>query len=85
MNKSVETASIQFMRHEEKVDRSMSFLDGLFTHKDNGSVMSTVYCKSTHMDHYFTSYHPQHQKIGVVGTLITRCEMITSFEADNEA
>ena len=62
----------------------MPFLDAKFTRKEDGSVKSTVYRKKTHTDQYlnFASHHPKHQKLGVVRTLMNRCETITSEEGD---
>ena len=79
------TVSIIFMREDEE-NNSMPFLDAKFTRKDDGSVKSTVYRKKTHTDQYlnFESHHPKHQKLGVVRTLMNRCETITSEEGDKK-
>ncbi len=47
---------------------------------------STVYRKKTHTGQYliFASHHPKHQKLGVVRTLMNRCETITSEEGDKK-
>ena len=64
----------------------MPFLDAKFTRKEDGSVKSTGYRKKTHIDQYlnFASHHPKHQKLGVVRTLMNRCETITSEEGDKK-
>ena len=58
----------------------------IITRKEDGSVKSTVYRKKTHTDQYlnFASHHPKHQKLGVVRTLMHRCETITSEEGDKK-
>ena len=85
MNTVDPTGSIISKREYEE-NNSMPFLDAKFTRKDDGSVMSTVYRKKTHTDQYlsFASHHPKHQKLGVVRTLMNRCEMITSEEGDKQ-
>ena len=47
---------------------------------------STVYTKKTHTDQNvnFASHHPKHEKLGVVRTLMSRCETITSEEGDKK-
>ena len=79
------TGSIIFTREDEE-NNSMPFLDAKFTRKEDGSVKSTVYRKKTHTDQYlnFASHHPKHQKLGVVRTLMHRCETITSEEGDKK-
>ena len=71
---------------EDEENNSMPFLDAKFTRKEDGSVKSTVYRKKTHTDQYlnFASHHPKHQKLGVVRTLMHRCETITSEEGDKK-
>ena len=66
--------------------RTTAFLDVKFTRKEDGSVKSIVYRKKTHTDQYlnFASHHPKRQKLGVVRTLMNRCEMITSEEGDKK-
>ena len=85
MNTVDPTGSIIFMREDEE-NNSMPFLDAKFTRKEDGSVKSTVYRKKTHTDQYlnFASHHPKHQKLGVVRTLMNRCETITSEEGDKK-
>ncbi len=59
-NKSDETRTMTFTS-EDEANNSMSFLDAWLTYQEDGSVKSTVYHRSIHMDQYlnFTSYHPQ--------------------------
>ena len=82
---AVATESIIFTREDEE-NNSMPFLDAKFTRKEDGSVKSTVYRKKTHADQYlnFASHLPKHQKLGVVRTLMNRCETITSEEGDKK-
>ena len=79
------TNSIKFT-HEEEVDRSLPFLDTLLTRKEDGSVKLQVYWEKTHTNQYlaFDSHHPLHHKMGVVRTLLDRCEDIVSEEEDSE-
>ena len=85
MNTVDPTGSIIFTREDEE-NNSMPFLDAKFTRKEDGSVKSTVYRKKTHTDQYlnFASHHPKHQKLGVVRTLMHRCETTTSEEGDKK-
>ena len=83
MNTVDPTGSIIFTREDEE-NNSMPFLDAKFTRKEDGSVKSTVYRKKTHTDQYLNLNHPKHQKLGVVRTLMNRCEMITSEERDKK-
>ena len=85
MNTVDPTGSIIFTREDEE-NNSMHFLDAKFTRNEDGSVKSTVYRKKTHTDQFlnFASHHPKHQKLGVVRTLMHRCETITSEEGDKK-
>ena len=58
----------------------MPFLDAKFTAQADGSIASIVYRKKTHRDQYlnFASHHPKHQKLGVMRTLMNRCDMLVS-------
>ena len=75
--------SIQFMC-EEETEGQISFLDTLFTRKEDGNTKLLVYRKKTHADQYlnFMSHHPLHQKLGVIRTLLNRCENVVTEEED---
>ena len=62
----------------------MPFLDTLIVRREDGSVKLLVYRKSTHTDQYpdFKSHHPLHQKLGVVRTLLDRCNKIVTEDQD---
>ena len=47
---------------------------------------SIVYRKKTHTDQYlnYAPHHPKHQKLGLVRTIMNRCETITSEEGDKK-
>ena len=50
------------------------------------SIKVKVYRKKTHTNQYlaFDSHHPLHQKMGVIRTLMNRCEEIVTEEEDKE-
>jgi len=52
--------------------------------KEDGSVKLLVYRKKTHTDQYlsFQSHHPVHQKLGVIRTLLERCNKLITEEDD---
>ncbi|KAI8479817.1 hypothetical protein Bbelb_424380 [Branchiostoma belcheri] len=79
------TGSIQFT-HEEEKDNTLPFLDTLLVRKGDGTVKLLVYRKSTHTDQYlnFKSHHPLHQKLGVIRTLMDRCNSVVTEEEDKE-
>ena len=85
LNTIDETNSIKFT-HEEETDGSIPFLDTQLERKEDGSVKVKVYRKKTHTNQYlaFTSHHPLHQKLGVVRTLLDRCEGIVTEEIDRK-
>ena len=80
------TGSIKFT-HEEEADGTIPFLDTLIERKGEGGVKLKVYRKKTHTNQYlsFHSHHPLHHKLGVVRTLIDRCEGIVTEEEDKQA
>ena len=86
MNQVDTTNSIKFTREEEAEDGSIAFLDTRLIRREDGSVKTVVYRKTTHTDQYlnYRSHHPLHQKRGVVKTLMNRCQVISSEEADKE-
>ena len=85
MNTVDQTGSIKFT-YEEETEKSIPMLDTLITRKEDGSIKTTVYRKKTHTDQYlsFQSHHPLHQKLGVVRTLLDRCDNVITEEADKE-
>ena len=48
--------------------------------KEDGTIKLLVYRKKTHTDQYlnFSSHHPLHQKLGVIKTLLDRCNNIVT-------
>ena len=72
--------SIKFTMEKES-NGSLSFLDTLVTHHDDGSLSTSVYRKKTHTDRYldFTSHHPLAHKVAVARTLMTRANRICTF------
>jgi hypothetical protein len=83
LNQADNTGSIKFTAEPEK-DGKIPFLDTLITRRPDGSVKLMVYRKPTHTDQYlhFSSHHPIHQKLGVVRTLLDRCNTIVTEEED---
>ncbi|KAI8507604.1 hypothetical protein Bbelb_149840 [Branchiostoma belcheri] len=83
LNNTDPTGSIQFT-HEEEKDGTLPFLDTLMVRKEDGTVKLLVYRKSTHTDQYlnFQSHHPLHQKLGVIRTLLDRCNAVVTEDAD---
>ena len=77
------TNNIKFT-HEEEKDGMMPFLDTLIVRKPDGHVKILVYRKKTHTDQYlnFDSHHPLHQKLGVIRTLLDRCNNIVTDDLD---
>ncbi len=59
-------------------------LDVLIVRKENGNVKLLVYRKPLHTDQYlnFNPYHPLHQKLGVIRTLLDRCQNIVTDDKD---
>ena len=81
MNTVDPTGSIVFTR-EDEANNGMPLLDAKFIRKEDGSVNR----KKTHTDQYmnFALHHHKQQKLGVVRTLVNRCETITTEERDNK-
>ena len=71
---------------EKESNGSLSFLDTLVTHHEDGSLSTSVYRKKTHTDRYldFTSHHPLAHKVAVARTLMTRAERICTFVPDRD-
>ena len=80
------TGSIKFT-YEQESEGSIPFLDTLITRKQDGSVKLSIYRKKTHTDQYlqFSSHHPLHQKLGVVRTLLDRCDSIVTEQHDKDS
>ena len=85
LNQIDTTNSIKFP-YEVEENNSIPFLDTLIVRRENGPVKLKVYRKKTHTNQYlaFESHHPLHHKMGVVRTLLDRCEGIVSEEGDRE-
>ena len=85
LNRMDPTGSIKFT-HEEETDNSIPFLDTHIHRRYDGSIKVKVYRKKTHTNQYLTfdSHHPLHQKMGVIRTLMNRCEEIVTEEEDKE-
>ena len=71
--------SIQFT-YEIEQNNQLPFLDILLNRQDDGSILTSVFRKSTHMDLYlhFNSHHPQSHKQSVVHVLFFRAESLSS-------
>ena len=77
--------SIQFTFKIE-LEGKLPFLDVRLQRDPDGSIVTTVYRKSTHTDGYldFASHHPLAHKIEVVQTLHNRAEAISSSIPDRD-
>ena len=66
-------------------DGTLPFLDTRITHHFDGSLSTTVFRKSTHMDKYldFQSHHPLAHKVAVASTLFDHAEKICSDFPDS--
>ena len=73
------TGNIKFT-YEEESEGSLPFFDTLRVRKEDGTIKLLVYRKKTHTDQYlnFSSHHPLHQKLGVIKTLLDRCNNIVT-------
>ena len=65
---------------------SLSFLDTLVTHHDDGSLSTSVYRKKAYTDHYLdvTSHHRLAHKVAVARTLMTQADRIFTFVPDRD-
>ena len=79
-----ETNSIKFTHEEEEAEGTISFLDNLLVREESGEVKLLIFRKNTHTNQYlnFSSHHPLHQKMGVIRTLLDRCETLVTEEED---
>ena len=77
------TGNIKFT-YEEESEGSLPFLDTLMVWTEDGTIKLLVYRKKTHPDQYlnFSSHHPLHQKLGVIKTLLDRCNNIVTDPED---
>ena len=73
------TGSIKFT-YEEESDNSLPFMDTLMIRKEDGTVKLLVNRRKTHTHKYLklTSHHGLQHKLGVVTTLLDRCNNIVS-------
>ena len=79
------TCSIKFT-YEEESDNSLPFLDTFIIRTEDGTVKLLVYREKTHTDEYlnFPSHHALRHKLGVIKTLLDRCNNIVSEPEDND-
>lgn len=77
--------NIKFTREEEDHGK-IEFLDSDIKRCNDSHLELSVYRKPTHTDQYlnFHSHHPLNQKLGVVRTLLHRCNTIVNTEAAKE-
>ena len=77
------TGNIKFT-YEEESEGSLPFLHTLMVRREDGTIKLLVYRKKTHTDQYlnFSSHHPLHQKLGVIKTLLDRCNNIVTDPED---
>ena len=76
--------SMPFTHEESK--GSLPLMDTLLVRKEDGSVKSLVHRKKTHTSQYldFNLHHLLHQTMGVIRTLMDRCDKNLSEEAGRE-
>jgi hypothetical protein len=55
-----------------ETESNVSFPSWMFSRKSDGTIITSVFRKSTHMDRYFCSHHPMVHKVSVVRILFTR-------------
>ena len=83
---SIDTTGRTKFTYDEESDNFLLFMDKLMTRKEDGTVKLVVYRKKTHTDQCinFTSQYPIHQKLGVIKTLLDRCNTIVSKPEGSE-
>ena len=83
LNSVDSTGSIRFT-YKEETEGQIPFLDTLLIRKEEGNIKLLVYRKKNHTDQYlnYMSHHPLHQKLGVIRTLLNRCENVVTEEED---
>ena len=69
---------------EEESDGRLVFLDFQLSRSEDGTVSTSVYCKTTHTNKYlaFESHHLVAHKMAVVKTLISRAEAFLSSSVE---
>ena len=72
--------TIVFTVETDDDDNTLPFLDTRLHHMEGGTIQTSVYRKPTHTDRYldYMSHHPIEHKKGVVQTLCTRAERLSS-------
>ena len=85
LNTVDETGSIK-VTHELEQNRILPMLDAATGIEEDGSLSIKVYRKKTHTDQYlaFKSHHPLHHKLGVIRTLLDRCDSIVTKPEDRK-
>ena len=65
--------------HTKLNGNQLPFLDILLNRQDDGSILPSVFRKSTHTDRYlqFNSHHPQSHKQSLVHTLFSKAESLS--------
>ena len=69
---------------ESEVNGKLPFLDTIVTKQADGRLVTNVYTKPTHSDHYlhFSSHHPFNAKLAVIDTLLARGKAISQTLVD---
>ncbi len=85
LNEVDDTGSMKFTDEREK-DSQITCLNVLIVRKEDGNVKLLVYRKPSHTDQYlsFNSHHLFHQKLGVIRTLLDRCQNTVTDDKDKE-
>ena len=67
-----------------KLHKVLAMFDTLTVQKEDGTIKLLAFRKKTHTDQYlnFSSHHPLHQKLGVIKTLLDRCNNIVTDPED---
>ncbi len=86
LNQVDDTGSIKFTDEREKKNSQIVCLDVLIVRKEDGNVKLLVYRKPSHTDQYlsFNLHHLLHQKLGVICTLLDRCQNTVTDDKDKE-
>ena len=73
--------------YEEEYERSLLFLNTLVLRKEDGTVKFLVYRKKAHTDQYLniSSHHPLYKKLGIIKTLLDKCNNIVTEPEDRGA